>query len=259
MNEFMSKPIRTLIVDDEELARKRLRRLLSAFADVSLIGEAANGAEAVHRLESEQPDLVLLDVQMPDLDGFAVLQMTEVTPLPLVIFVTAFDQYAVQAFEANAIDYLLKPVPQPRLAQALAKVRAKLTERTEASAQLARFLQTLQPPAQNHLQRLPVRTQQRILILPVAQIAALRVEDGVVAALTAEGEFWTKYTALTELETVLEPQTFLRVHRQVIVNLNHIREINAFDNHTARLTLTGGHQVNVSRNHLPALRQMLRW
>lgn len=258
MIEFMSKPIRTLIVDDEELARKRLTRLLSAFADVSLIGEAANGAEAVHRLESEQPDLVLLDVQMPDLDGFGVLRMAEVTPLPLVIFVTAFDQYAVQAFAANAIDYLLKPVPQPRLAQALAKVRAKLAERTEASAQLARFLQTL-PPAQNHLQRLPVRAQQRILILPVEQIAALRVEDGVVAALTAEGEFWTKYTALTELETVLEPQTFLRVHRQVIVNLNHIREINAFDNNTARLTLTGGHQVNVSRNHLPALRQMLRW
>ena len=104
-----------------------------------------------------------------------------------------------------------------------------------------------------------MRSQNRILILNVDQITSLRVDRGLVCAATAEGEFWTKYTALTELESQLDPQVWRRVHRQVIVNLNHVREINAFDNSTARLTLTGGQQVNVSRNHLPGLRQLLQW
>jgi two-component system LytT family response regulator len=109
------------------------------------------------------------------------------------------------------------------------------------------------------MQRLPARSQNRILILNVDQITSLRVDRGLVCATTAEGEFWTKYTTLTELESHLDPQVFHRVHRQVVVNLNHVREINAFDNSTARLTLTGGQQVNVSRNHLPGLRQLLQW
>src|SRR6266540_3707480 len=236
--------IRTLIVDDEELARKRLRRMLAPFGDVDVIGEAENGAEAVAKIESERPDLVFLDVQMPDLDGFGALRMIELDRMPMVIFVTAFDQFAVNAFEVNAIDYLLKPVHRQRLDQ--------------AGAALTQFLKGLAPPTRAYL-RLPVRSQNRILILNVDQITSLRVDRGLVCAATAEGEFWTKYTALTELESQLDPQVWRRVHRQVIVNLNHVREINAFDNSTARLTLTGGQQVNVSRNHLPGLRQLLQW
>jgi two-component system LytT family response regulator len=251
--------IRALIVDDEELARRRLHRLLAAFADVQIIGEAANGADAVAKIEAEQPDLVFLDVQMPDLDGFAVLRLIETAPLPLVIFVTAFDQYAVNAFEVCAVDYLLKPVHRQRLEQSLVKAREKLTKPQAHQAQLTQLIQQFQRPVANYLQRLPVRAQQRILILNVEQITSLRVEHGVVCAATAEGEFWTKYTALTELEEVLDPAVFRRVHRQAIVNLNHVREINAFDNNTARLTLTGGQQVNVSRNHLPELRKVLQW
>lgn len=250
--------IRTLIVDDEELARRRLRRMLAAFADVQIIGEAENGAEAVAKIETEQPDLVLLDVQMPDLDGFAVLRLVA-TALPLVIFVTAFDQHAVNAFEVSAVDYLLKPVHRQRLEQALAKAREKLAQPKAQQTQLTQLIQQFRHPAASYLQRLPVRAQQRILILNVEQITALRIEHGVVCAVTAEGEFWTKYTALTELEELLDPAIFQRVHRQVIVNLNHVREINAFDNNTARLTLTGGQQVSVSRNHLPELRKVLNW
>jgi DNA-binding LytR/AlgR family response regulator len=250
--------IRTLIADDEELARRRLRRMLAAFADVQIIGEAENGAEAVAKIETEQPDLVFLDVQMPDLDGFAVLELVATT-LPLVIFVTAFDQYAVNAFEVSAVDYLLKPVHRQRLEQSLAKARAKLPQPEAHQAQLTQLIQQFQRPAVSFLQRLPVRAQQRILILNVEQITALRIEHGVVCAVTAESEFWTKYTALTELEELLDPAVFQRVHRQVIVNLNHVREINAFDNNTARLTLTGGQQVSVSRNHLPELRKVLNW
>jgi len=251
--------IRTLIVDDEELARKRLRRMLAPFDDIEIVGEAENGAEAVTKAESERPDLLFLDVQMPDLDGFGALKMIELDRMPMVIFVTAFDQFAVNAFEVNAIDYLLKPVHRQRLEQAVAKAREKTSSRDQAGERLTQFLKTFAPPARSHLQRLPVRSQHRILILNVDQITSLRVDRGLVCATTADGEFWTKYTALTELEGQLDPQVFHRVHRQVIVNLNHVREINAFDNNTARLTLTGGQQAPVSRNHLPGLRQLLQW
>ncbi len=251
--------IRTLIVDDEELARRRLQRMLAAFTEVQVIGEAESGADAVAKIEAEQPDLVFLDVQMPELDGFGVLRLVEAATLPLVIFVTAFDQYAVHAFEVSAVDYLLKPVHRQRLEQALTKAREKLTKPETNQAQLTQLIQQFQRPATSYLQRLPVRAQGRILILNVEQITSLRVEHGVVCAATAEGEFWTKYTALTELEEVLDPAVFQRVHRQAIVNLNHVREINAFDNNTARLSLTGGQQVNVSRNHLPELRKVLHW
>lgn len=251
--------IRTLIVDDEELARKRLRRMLAPFGDLEIIAEAECGVEAVTKIESGRPDLIFLDVQMPDLDGFGALRMIELDRMPMVIFVTAFDQFAVNAFEVNAIDYLLKPVHRQRLEQAVAKAREKVSSRDQASAALTRFLKGLAPPSRAYLQRLPVRSQNRILILNVDQITSLRVDHGLVCATTTEGEFWTKYTALTELESRLDPHVFHRVHRQVIVNLNHVREINAFDNSTARLTLTGGLQVNVSRNHLPGLRQLLQW
>jgi DNA-binding LytR/AlgR family response regulator len=248
-----------MIIDDEELARKRLRRMLAPFGEIEIIGEAENGAEAVTRIESERPDLVFLDVQMPDLDGFGALRMIELERMPMVVFVTAFDQFAVNAFEVNAIDYLLKPVHRQRLEQAVAKARDKASSRDKAEAQLTQFLKGLAPHSRAYLQRLPVRSQNRILILNVDQITSLRVDHGLVCATTVEGEFWTKYAALTEIESQLDPQVFHRIHRQVIVNLNHVREINAFDNSTARLTLTGGQQVNVSRNHLPGLRQLLQW
>jgi len=220
---------------------------------------AENGAEAVTKIESERPDLIFLDVQMPDLDGFGALSMIELERMPMVIFVTAFDQFAVNAFEVNAIDYLLKPVHRRRLEQAVAKAREKTSSHDHAGAQLTQFLKSFAPPTRSYLQRLPVRSQNRILILNVDQIMSLRVDRGLVCATTADGEFRTKYTALTELESLLDPQVFHRVHRQVIVNLNHIREINAFDNNTARLTLTGGQQAPVSRNYLPGLRQALQW
>ena len=251
--------IRTLIVDDEELARRRLRRMLAAFADVEVIGEAANGAEAVARIEADRPGLVLLDVQMPDLSGFEALAAVASAPLPAVIFVTAYDQYAVRAFEVSAVDYLLKPVSQPRLAQALDRLRERRAARDSSADQLRQLLAQFRPGATPYLQRLPVRAQNRILILPLDQITSLQVDRGLVCATTADGLFWTKHEALTDIEAQLDPAHFRRIHRQAIVNLNHILEINALDNNTARLTLTGGRQLNVSRAHLRELRQLLNW
>ncbi len=251
--------IRTLIVDDEELARSRMRRMLAAFDDLEVVGEAENGAAAVALIESEKPDLLFLDVQMPDMDGFQVLRLTDVAQMPLVIFVTAFDQYAVNAFEVSAIDYLLKPVHRQRLELAVGKARAKTVVPAQAATQLAQFLKSQQRAASGYLQRLPVRGSNRILVLNIEQVTSFKVDRGLVCVTTAEGEFWTKYTALTELEDLLDPKVFQRIHRQVIVNLNHVREITAFDNNTARLTLTGGAEVQVSRSHIKELREVLQW
>jgi two-component system, LytTR family, response regulator len=251
--------IRTLIVDDEQLARERLRGMLAPFADIDVIAEADSGADAVIKIEKYEPDLLFLDVRMPGLDGFETLRLVETEPLPLVIFLTAYDQYAVAAFEANAVDYLLKPTRRRRLEQALAKVREKLTSRHAGAAQLNVLLQAVARQPESYLQRLPVRAQNRILILPVEQVALLRIDRGVVRVMTDEGEFRTQYSTFTEMEGLLDPQVFLRIHRQIIVNLNHVREITNIDKHSARLTLSGGRQAPVSRGRLKELRKAIRW
>ncbi|MEW6208655.1 MAG: response regulator [Acidobacteriota bacterium] len=247
--------IETLIVDDESLARKRLARMLAAFDDVKIVGEAENGAEAVTRIEELRPALVLLDVQMPDLDGFAVLRMLDSNRLPLIVFVTAFDRYAIEAFEVNAIDYLLKPVRAKRLEQAIERAREKLASKGQASVDLKNLLQAIEP--RRHLERLPVRSQRRILILGCDEITSLRIDHGLVFATTAQGEFRTSHTTFGQIEDRLNPDRFLRVHRQTIVNLDHVREVTEMDNSTARLTLSCGRQVSVSRAQMKKLREAL--
>jgi len=254
--------MRVLIVDDEPLARERLRDMLAASEGVQLVAEAEDGLDAVLKVERHRPDLLLLDVRMPELDGFGVLRMVELDTLPLVIFVTAHDDYAVEAFEVSAVDYLLKPVRRHRLEQAVAKARGRLSRNEgQPAAPLSALRQALHArrPATAHLQRLPVRSRNRILILPLAQVVALKIDRGLVFVTTADEEYWTKYTTFTELEDLLDPTVFMRVHRQVIVNLDHVREVSDFDKHTARLTLTGDRQVAVSRSHIKKLREALSW
>ncbi len=251
--------IHALIVDDEQLARERLREMLTPFADIEIVAEADSGADAVIKIEEFEPDLLFLDVRMPGMDGFETLRMVETETLPLVIFLTAYDQYAVAAFEANAVDYLLKPARQRRLEQAIAKAREKLTSRQAGAAQLNAILQAVARRPESYLQRIPVRAQNRILILPVDRIVMLQIDRGLVSVTTDEGEFRTRYTNFAEMEGLLDPQIFLRIHRQIIVNLNHVREITNFDKHSARLTLSGGQQATVSRSHLKELREAVRW
>lgn len=251
--------MRVIIVDDEPLARERLRDMLAALSDVTIVAEAEGGLEAVVKIEEHKPDLLLLDVQMPELDGFGVLRMIELEKMPLVIFVTAYDEYAVEGFEVSAVDYLLKPIRRQRLELALTKAREKLARQGQVAEPLTALRQVLARRPNSYLQRLPVRSQNRILILPVEQIVALKIERGLVFVTTADGEYWTKYTTFTELENLLDPGIFMRIHRQMMVNLTHVREVIEFDKHSARLKLTGGHQVTVSRNHIKKLRQSLSW
>jgi DNA-binding LytR/AlgR family response regulator len=249
--------IRTLIVDDEPLARRRLRRMLGIFPDVSVVDEAENGPDAIVAIETVKPDLLFLDVQMPDLDGFGVLRMVDRANLPITVFVTAHDKYAIDAFEVNAIDYVLKPIKRERLDQAIVKVREKVAVRDIVSDKLSGFLESGSAQPKAYLRRLPVRAQGRVLILGIDEITSFRVDRGLVFVTTAEGEFWTKYTTFGQLEDQLDPNMFLRVHRQSIVNLNKVREVKAYDNNTARLALSCGHEVQVSRAQMKQLREAL--
>ncbi|HEY6333683.1 MAG TPA: response regulator [Blastocatellia bacterium] len=249
--------IRTLIVDDEPMARKRLRRMLGVFPDLSIVDEASNGPDAVAAIESVKPDLLFLDIQMPDLDGFGVLRMIDKQNLPLTVFVTAHDEYAIDAFEVNAIDYLLKPIRRARLDQAIEKVTEKLGARAKSTESLSKFLVSDAALPRTYIQRLPVRVQGRVLILAADEITSFRVDRGLVFVTAAAGEFWTKYTSFGPLEGQLDPQIFLRVHRQSIVNLNKIREVKSFDNNTASLVLSCGREVQVSRAQMKQVREAL--
>jgi two-component system LytT family response regulator len=210
--------MRSLIIDDEESARERLRRMLAAHAAIEVAGEARDGLEALRQIETLQPDLLFLDIELPGLSGFEVLQSVPPgVPLPLVIFVTGYDQHALAAFEANALAYLLKPVEPERLAQAVD--RAQLLDR-EHIFRVAR-------QAPKTLRQIVCRKRDRALLLTPDQILWFQVEDGVVKAHTAGDTFWVNYQ-LAELEAGLPPETFFRARREILVNLTRIREIKPY-------------------------------
>jgi two-component system LytT family response regulator len=245
--------IRALVVDDEPPARRRLTRMLRRVQDLQVMGEADTGASAVALIEAVRPDLVLLDIHLPDFDGFNVIRLLT-TPLPAIVFVTAYDHHAVSAFEAAALDYLLKPVKQARLEQALGRVRAGVWKAgPTGSLESVVAARPGAPP----LARLPVRDRGGVLIVPVSDITSIVVDRGLVFVTTAQGRFSTKYTTLQEIERALPPTAFHRVHRQALVSLDHVCEVYQADNATARLRLSCGAEVPVSRSQLPDIRALL--
>jgi two-component system LytT family response regulator len=211
--------LRVLIVDDEPLARARARRLLDEVGGATVVGEAGSAAEARQRLRAEPADLLLLDIQMPGEDGFALLRSLD--PRPAVVFVTAFDHYAVRAFEENAVDYLLKPFRRERLAEAIERARHDLVRPEELSRRLALLLGGLERAgASQHLDRLTVRIGQRQVILKAEEVLWFGAEDKLVFAATANDRHYVNFT-LDQLEQKLDPRRFARVHRGAIVNLDH--------------------------------------
>ncbi len=211
-------PLRIVMVDDEPLARARARRLLQGMPAVAVVGEAGSAVEARAVIAAARPDLVLLDVQMPGEDGFALLRSLD--PRPAVVFVTAYDQYAVQAFEENAVDYLLKPFRAERLATALERARRDLAHPEDLTARLAAMLATLGGGTPTHLERLTVRVGNRQIILRTAEVLWFGAEDKLVFAATPGDRHWLDLT-LDHLERRLDPRHFARVHRGAIVNLEH--------------------------------------
>lgn len=215
--------IRSLIADDEKFSRVSLKKLLKPFSQIDVIDEAADGVEAIEKIEAKKPDLVFLDIQMPGLNGFEVLRALTITPKPQVVFVTAFDQYAVKAFEVNAIDYLLKPIDENRLKLTIEKVLEKGRVAAEEYEKIRQFILRLDRPKQS-LPHIPLRRGRKIVLMNPADIHYLKSEQGVTIVLTQTGEYWASYS-LAEMEGILDEQMFFRTHRSTIINLNRIKEI----------------------------------
>ena len=252
----MVAPLRILIVDDEPLARARLRGMLEGLDGVALTGEAGSAGEARQALETGAVDVLLLDIQLPGEDGFELLRSLE--RRPAVVFVTAFDQYAVQAFEENAVDYLLKPFTPERLAQAVDRARHDLERPEELSRRLAELLGGLdrgRAPSP-YLDRFAVRVGTRQVILRADEVMWFGAEDKLVFAATAADRHYVNFT-LDQLERKLDPARFARVHRAYLVNLKHAVELRAQLNGTAVLIMRDDTEIPVARRNVAALRRRL--
>jgi DNA-binding LytR/AlgR family response regulator len=251
----MNIPLRVLIVDDEPLARERLKRLLADIEGVEVIGEAESGVRAVEMIEGQNPDLILLDIQMPGLDGFEVIEA--LAHPPLVIFVTAYDEYAIRAFEVHALDYLLKPFSQERLERAIFRAQEELTEDRDFAERLTPLLQNLADRGR-YATRLAVHERDRIRVVDVAEVDWIGIEKEEVFVHVDEEAYLIRRT-LSELEARLDPACFFRAHRSAIVNLDRVQEIIPWFKGSHRLRLTTGAELDLSRRRARALRQILRW
>jgi len=247
--------MRTLIVDDEAPARERLKRYLANLEGVEVIGEAKDGVQAVQMIEAQSPELVLLDIQMPGLDGFGVVEALE--DPPAIIFVTAYDQYAIRAFEVHALDYLLKPFSRERLAKAIRRAREALAEGQDLSAQLRPLLEGLAADGQ-YLTRLAVRDRESIRVLDVDEVDWIGIEDEQVMVHVGDQAYPVRRT-LTELEARLDPKRFFRAHRSALVNLDRVQEITPWFKGSHILRLTTGAEVDLSRAQSRILRKILGW
>jgi DNA-binding LytR/AlgR family response regulator len=243
--------IRALLVDDEDLARAALRRALEPADDIEIVGEAANGVEAIGMIGDLRPDLVLLDIEMPGFDGFEVVQ--QLTDPPLIVFVTAYDEYAVRAFEANAIDYLLKPLQPERLERALARVRQRIPPR---DAEPASRVREVARERGGPLRRLAARRGKRIVIVPLREVIRVEIEDKLVFAITAADRLLVE-KSIGELETLLAPAGFLRISRGELVNLETVKELLPWFSGTWRVKLANGDERDVSRERARQLKEAM--
>jgi two-component system, LytTR family, response regulator len=246
-----SAALRIAIVDDEPLARAVLREYLAAMADVEVIAECTNGFEAVKVVAELHPDLLLLDVQMPKLDGFEVLDL--VGRDVAVVFVTAYDQYALRAFDVHAVDYLLKPFSSDRLAEALARARERLGlgERWPL-AELAAAAR----PAQSHASRILVRDGPRVHILPIAKVAYVQAQDDY-ACFFCDGKEYLKEQTLTQVEATVDPAKFARIHRSYLLNLDFLARVELDERESRVAVLIDGRKLPVSRAGYARLGELL--
>src|SRR5580693_7171297 len=242
-------PFTALLVDDEPLAREGLRMLLARDPDVSAIHEAKNGCEAVEAIRAIQPDLVFLDVQMPEMDGFAVVREIGTEQMPEVVFVTAHDKYAIQAFEINAIDYLLKPVTEERFAQALARAKTRLysSPGDDASRQIICLLESLTTP-RRYLKRLAVRSAGKTVFVDLEDVDWMEAAENYVQLHTGRANHLL-HVAMNTLEKSLDTEIFLRMHRSMIVNINRIKELQPGAHGEYVITLHSGTRLQSGRSY----------
>ncbi|RKH51074.1 LytR/AlgR family response regulator transcription factor [Corallococcus llansteffanensis] len=251
--------IRTLVVDDEPLAREGLCLLLASDPEIRVVGEAGNGPEAVRLIREQRPDLVLLDVQMPELNGFEVLAHLDPAEVPAVIFVTAYDRYALRAFDIHALDYLLKPFGDERFHDAVgrAKAQIRLTRMSDLSQRLLSVLSTYgerdgapvpTPAPEPWVRRLAIRDTGRVVFLDVDEIEYIEAADYYVQ-IHAGGKAYLHRETMQSLEARLDPECFMRIHRSAIVNSRRIRELRSEGRRELVVVLTGGAELKVARSH----------
>ncbi len=249
--------LRAVIVDDEPPARALLREYLGAHADVEVVGECGDGFAAVKTIGEARPDLVFLDIQMPRLTGFEVLELLD--PGPAVVFVTAYDEHALRAFEVNAVDYLLKPYGRERLAEALARVRERrraAADGAPAPAPPAAQLAAAARPPGRWLDRILIRDGAQVLVFPVARVDFIEAQDDYVG-IHVEGKMHLRTQTLSELADALDPSRFVRVHRSYVVNLERIERLETYTKDSRVVVLRGGREIPVSRSGYARLREMM--
>ena len=244
-----------IIVDDEELARGLVREMLRKHPEIEVLAECANGFEAVKAVAERRPDLIFLDVQMPKLDGFEVLELIGTDAA--VIFVTAYDMYAMKAFDVHAVDYLLKPFSQDRFEAALARARERVWKKVSGGAEAAvELAQAARPPAQ-FLERLVIKDGTKVHILPVAKLDYVEAQDDYVAAHSG-GKSYLKQQTISSLESALDPARFVRIHRSYIVNLERVTKLEPYTKESRVVVLTDGTQLPVSRAGYARLAELLK-
>ena len=259
-SRMSSRKLKTMIVDDEPLARRNLRALLKDLPDIELVAECGDGREAVSQIRALNPDLVFLDVQMPELDGFEVLDQLAGEPLPIIIFVTAYDQYALKAFEVSALDYLLKPFDDARFHKALAQARRQIDQ--QEASEIGRKLLTLlgthevKVDAPRYPTRLMVKTAGRVIFIRTEEIDWIEAYDNYLR-LHVGGKAYLLRQTMNELEAVLNPEQFTRIHRSSMVNLDRIKELHTHFNGEHLVMLHDGTELKLSRSRRDWLEQWL--
>jgi two-component system LytT family response regulator len=243
--------MRAVIVDDEELARKVLREYLAAHSSIEVVAECANGFEAVKAMADLKPDLLFLDIQMPKLDGFEVLELVDAPPA--VVFVTAYDRYAIRAFEVRAVDYLLKPFTAERLAEAVARASEKVSR---AEPLDVRGLIADARPAGSSLERILVRDGSQVHVIPVDQVDYIEAQDDY-AAIHTGARSYLKEQPLSELDAALDPSRFVRIHRSYILNLDRLARIELYAKDSRIVILQDGKRLPLSRSGYAKLSQRL--
>jgi two-component system LytT family response regulator len=244
--------IRAIIVDDEELARQIIREYLTTEEDVEIVAECGDGFDAVKAVNEQKPDLLFLDIQMPKLDGFEVLEL--ISEEVAVVFVTAYDQYAMKAFEAAALDYLLKPFDQARFRTALERARRRISERVSTIS--ASELKNAAKAPGHYAQRVVIKDGTRVHIIPAEQLEYAEAQDDYVA-LHSGGKSYLKQQTITSLAEALDPARFVRVHRSFLVNLERVAKIEPYTRDTRLAILTSGAQIPVSRTGFMRLKELM--
>jgi two-component system LytT family response regulator len=241
-----NEKIRALIVDDEPLARTLVRRMIGNHPDIEVLGECENGLQAISRIESEQPDLVFLDVQMPEVDGFAVIESLDAETLPHIIFVTAYDQYAVKAFDVHALDYLLKPLDQERFDAALDRALKQIRKENRVSLnERVLALVAGKTPQTEYLSRFIIKSAGRVFLLRSDEIDWIEAEGNYVALHTGSQRHLLR-AAIGTLETRLDPKNFRRIHRSTIVNIDRIKELHQWLRGDYSVVLKDGTELRLS-------------